>query len=1127
MNPRIPSIVLLLSALLLALAARAQTFTGTIVGRVVDSQQTAIPNAAVTLRSLEREFERYAVANAQGEYTLELIPPGTYRVQVEHAGFAVTAVNVEVVVATPVRVDVTLQIQPMQQQVRVFGESGVAVQTENAGLGRVISPHEVTELPSLGRSLYDFIALMPGATLSNDALGVGYAVNGGRTQSANYLLDGSENNEVFLSAPAMDVPLDSIQEFNIQTNHLSAEYGRNSGFTANIVTKSGTNNFHGSLYDYIRNSALAANSFANNAHSLSRPVFNRHQFGGTVGGPLRKGRLFFFASTEGILVRSSGPTSFYVPTLELLTMSAPGTQAIFDRFPVPSNLSMTNVRTETLCPFAASCNAQTGEGYVSIPAFAFTTRIGARDFGAGVPQNTILATGRLDWTPGSKTQVFLRYAIEEKDEYAFANQPYSVELDQPFYGHNQNASINIIRTWSPRLATESRIAYDQVTGDPDRFGGDAYSVPKPLLPSFSILNETVSLPGGTPGGFGPTNGYQFFQTGTYSSGRHTLRFGGQFVHLRQSAYFGYAGEVANAQFSNAQSFVDGILQFYSVALDPRGHYPGEFVDPPFGPPSFTRHYRYNEPALFIGDTWKITSRLTLTPGLRWEYFGVLHSPGAERSLDSNFYPASGASSLQRIANGQMMRTIGASGELRGHFYLPDYRNFAPRLGLAYDLFGDGKTVFRAGGGLFYDRWVGWMLFRAYQNPPTYSFTRMSNILLTPEIVNNQYAALPNAPIELSKSDTMDPDLHMRSAYTASWNASLERELATTFVIGASYLGSSGSRLYSGNNLNRVGSSGLSDPACITPRMAADGITAIGPNYSNCERLNPDLSNIVAWGNGGHSSYNALQLRIDSRRVSRLGLEFGFNYTWAHSIDNRSVSAFSLSLADNSIGYLDAFNPELDRGPSDFDVRHRIASHFIWEIPMGPHSKTWAARYLLGGWELSGFLTYQTGQPFSLADLATPDATPETRTRPRLNGALPHTVLVSDSVSPNSYLYLPINQVYDPVSGLCIASAAPFACEISVNGPFQGTLPRNTFRQPGVFYQDIALLKNFPLPREGTKLQFRTEFYNLCNHANLYVNGSSADVSTNSFTRPSGDLVPGVTASFRDNRQIVLALKLIF
>ena len=1126
MKWHVSSPVVLFLTLQLALIAQAQTFTGRVVGRVMDLQQAGVPNASIILRSLDREFERQTIANTQGEYTFELVPPGTFQLLVEYTGFAPATNNVEVVVATSVRADVILGVQSLKQEVRVVGESGVSVQTENAGLGRVISPHEMTELPSLGRSLYDFIAIMPGATLSNDRIGVGFALNGGRTQSANYLLDGAESNDIMMSAPAMDVPLDSIQEFNIQTNHLSAEYGRNSGFTANIVTKSGTNDFHGSLYDYVRDSALAANTFDNNAHRLPRPVFNRHQFGGTAGGPLHKGKLFFFVSTEGILVRSSGPNSFFVPTPQLLAISAPGTQAIFDRFPLPSDLSPTNVKKETVCPFSGSCDVQTGMGFVTIPAFAFTTRVGPQDFGAGAPQNTILATGRVDWMAEPKTQAFLRYAIDEKDEFALANQPYSVELDQPIYGHNQNISLNVIHTWSSRLATESRIAYNRSTGDPDRFGGDVYSVPKPPLPFFYILNEAVSLPGGTPAAFGPTNGYQFFQTGTYSRGRHILRFGGQFVHLRQNVTFGLAGEIADAQFANTQGFVNGILQHYSIALDPKGHYPGEYVDPPFGPPSSTRHYHYNEPALFIDDTWKITARLTLTPGLRWEYFGVFHSQGAEQVLDSNFYAGPGSNVQERIASGQMSRTIDATGELHGRFYLPDYKNFAPRLGLAYDLFGDGKTVLRAGGGLFYDRWVGWELFRAYQNPPGYSFARLSNIPLTPGIVTNQYAAFPNASVQLSGSLTQDPDLHLHSAYSASWNATLEKELGGTFVIGASYLGSSGSRLYSGNNLNRAGSGGLLDSSCITTRIAADGITAIGPNYSNCARLNPDVSNIIARGNGGHSSFHALQLRVDSRSISQLGLEFGANYTWSHSIDNRSVSGLSLSVAETGFGYLDAFHPSLDRGPSDFDVRHRIAAHFIWEIPIASNSQNGAARYFLHGWELSGFLSYQTGQPFSLADFGTPDVNGE-RTRPRLTGPLPHTLLVPDALSPNGHLYLPINQVYDPVSGRCIAGAAPFACEISVNGPFDGTLSRNTFRQPGLFFQNTALIKNFPLPRERAKLQIRAEFYNLFNHSNLYVNGPSTDVSTDTFTKPSGDFVPGVTVSFRDNRQIVLALKLIF
>src|ERR1700746_669014 len=400
--------------------ANGQTFTGAVVGRVVDSKHSAVAGASMTLRSLERDFERHTVANAQGEYEFELVPPGRFSVRAESSGFAPTMVNVEVVVATPVRANLVLRVQPLKQEVKVLGESGVSVQTETASLGRAVSPGEMTGLPSLGRSPYDFMALMPGATLSNDGAGVGFAVNGARTQSANYLLDGAENNETMAPAPAQDVPLDSIQEFSVQTNHYSAEFGRNSGFTANIVTKSGTNAFHGSLYDYFRNSALAANTFDANAHDLPRPVFNRNQFGGTSGGPIWKGKLFYFAALETILVRSSGWNTFFVPTPQLVAISSPGPQAIFARFPLPRNLSSADVHQEKLCPFGATCNAQTGAGYVTIPAFAFTTRLGPQDFGGGPPQNTILATGRLDWTPRANTQAFLRYAIEKKNEFAAA-----------------------------------------------------------------------------------------------------------------------------------------------------------------------------------------------------------------------------------------------------------------------------------------------------------------------------------------------------------------------------------------------------------------------------------------------------------------------------------------------------------------------------------------------------------------------------------------------------------------------------------------------------------------------------------------------------------------------------------
>jgi Carboxypeptidase regulatory-like domain/TonB dependent receptor len=1112
--------VLLLLATLQPHVGSAQTFVGSVVGRILDSRQAPLPSANVLLRRLEQGFEQRTTSNSAGEYDFKLVPPGKFTVSAALDGLLPASVTVEVVVATPVRADLILRISPLREEVHVLGEGGVAVQTENADLGRVISPHKMSELPSLERSPYAFIALLPGATLSNDALGVGFAVNGGRTQSANYLLDGAENNEIFMSVPALDVPLDSIEEFNVQTNHYSAESGRNSSFTANVVTKSGTNNFHGSLFEYFRNSALAANTFDANAQGQPRPVFNRHQFGGTAGGPIRQRKLFYFASVEPILIRSSGWSSFYVPTPDLLAISSPGTKAIFQRFPLPENLSSTDVRVEQVCPFRVFCDAQTGAGYVTLPAFALTSALGPQDFGAGAPGNTILATGRLDWVLNQKTQTFLRYALAMGDGFAAVGQPYSRELDASSYSHNQNVSANVIRTWSSRLATETRLAYGRVDGG-------THGAPDPPLAGFYIRDEAAILPAGSDSWYGPLNSYQFFQTATYSRGRHILRFGGQFVHQRQNVTFGLAGEVAQAEFPDTQGFVDGTMDFYFIALDPKGHLPGEFVDPPFGPPNFRRHYHYNEPALYLADFWKVTPRLTLTPGLRWEYFGVFHSPGAELALDANFYPGNGANYLQRIARGQMMRTVDAQGELRDRFYLPDYKDLAPRLGIAYDVFGDGRTVLRGGAGIFYDRRVGWELFRAYQNPPTYSLVVLTDVPVTPALVSDQYSAFTNSPVQLIQSATADPDLHTRSAYTASWNVTIEKEFAHTYVAGVSYLGSSGVRLYSLGNVNRVGSAGLLDPTCIIPRIASDGITILGPDYSDCSRLNPNLANVGLRTNGGHSSYHALQLKLDSRRVQKIGLEFGGNYTWSHSIDNRSVSGLSASVAETGGGYLDVLQPGLDRGASDFDVRHRVAAHFIWELPLPTHASSRFARCLLQGWEVSGILSAQTGQPFTLADTGTPGYSVE-RTRPRLTGQPPHSgPLTPDTVAPNSFLYLPLNQVYDPRTGLCIANATPFACEISVNGPFDGSLSRNTFRQPGLFFQDAALIKNTPLLWSETKLQFRAEFFNAFNHSNLYLNGGTTDVSVNSFSNSDGNFVPAVTASFHNNRQIVLALKLLF
>ena len=287
-------------------------------------------------------------------------------------------------------------------------------------------------------------------------------------------------------------------------------------------------------------------------------------------------------------------------------------------------------------------------------------------------------------------------------------------------------------------------------------------------------------------------------------------------------------------------------------------------------------------------------------------------------------------------------------------------------------------------------------------------------------------------------------------------------------------------------------------------------------------------------NLAHSSYHALELRADSRGVRSLGLQFGASYTWSHSIDNSSSLAGGDRIVGLSSYLLDPFNPALDKGSSDFDVRHRIVGHFIWDLPQ-PRGPRWL-RAVDADWQLAGLAVFQTGQPFSIIDSGVPGRDQVDNTRPRVTGALPSPLasLQPDPRTPNAFLYLPLNAVRFSAGG-CMRNAAPFACEPSVNGPYDGIIGRNTYNRPGTQFQNFALVRNFSLSalREGMRLQLRAEFYNLFNHSNLYVNLGSNNVARSSFNT-AASTVPGVTVSYgtpdrmpQEARQTVLALKLTF
>jgi hypothetical protein len=803
----------------------------------------------------------------------------------------------------------------------------------------------------------------------------------------------------------------------------------------------------------------------------------------------------------------------------LLAISSSGTNAIFKRFPVPSGLSATDVSMRTVCPFGRTCGSNINSGYVTIPAFASSSRTGPIDAGAGAPQDTYLLTNKLDYSASAKLTLNARYAFQQVNQFATINQPYSPVLDQPFFTRNQNVTLNLTRFWHGNFYTESRIVYNRLTlTSPE--------IPQETFPSFAISGDTVSgatrslsIPSGRNALGGPQNIYQFYLTGNWIRNDHNLKFGGYFLHLRDNRLPTEISATRSNQgeFRDLAGFISGQLSTFQLSLDPQGQVPGGMIEPPFDPSSSSRHFRFNDFGGFLQDFWKLSSRLTISPGVRYEYFGQGHRTGHERLLDSNFYYGLGTTIFQRIANGSLLLLSQAPGEYRDRYFLPSRANVGPRLGLAYDVRGDGRSVLRLGAGVFYERLPG----LAYENlnPPSQSVTRLTNIRLTERLLENPYSVLGDSPMPLPPSAVIRFDQDLKTSKTISWNATYEHEVFRNLLLGASYIGSRGQHLYRMINDNRIGSGQL------------DGRQG--------ERLFSNAAGFLTVNNLGDSSYHGLQLRIESLNIRHLGLQAGVNYTWSHSIDNVSSLAGDDTAGGGGLP-LNPFDVWMDRGSSDHDVRHRLVNHFIWNIP-GFSGFSGFKKVLLTGWQVSGILSFQTGQPFSLKDNRVFDRDVGDNTRPRVTGVLPQVLkegdIVPDARTPNAFLVLPMNPIRTP-AGDCIADAAPLACLPSVNGPYESVLGRNTFRRPGTQYQNIAFIKNFELPaiagREGLVLQCRAEFYNAFNHSNLYFKVETGNVAANSFNAANGSSLPGVIASFgtperfpQEARQVVMALKLIF
>src|SRR5262249_11361608 len=828
---------------LFSVVALAQRETGTISGTVTDSTGAIIANGKITVKSSSHGAIRTATTNQTGSYSVADLQPGRYEITVEAQGFTVLKGTVEVNVGSITRFDAALKVGSATETIEVKAEAEPAkVNVENQTLSTVISAREVTELPSLTRNIYDFVktsgnvseggygsAAAGGSGLT--MRGAGVSINGQRAASTDLLLDGTENVDIFGAGVGQSVPLDSVQEFSVLTNNFTAEYGRAGGGVVNVATKSGGNNYHGSVYEFNRVSALASNTPENNdtidlatGKPVKKSVFTRNQFGYSFGGPIKKDKMFFFSSTEWTRIRSNAETIRLMPDAAFIAASNANTQNFFTALGARrSNLTSLGVITQAQVVNAIDPTHVATGAFFSLPGttpvFDKVSYAVPSDAGAGIPQNTYSMVNRFDYNFTTNTNMYARYAYSSENDMVGSNNnsPYA-GYDTGASQQNHNALVSVTHVFSPSIVSTSKVTYN-------RFFNFQPLGTAPVGPTMyftgttplKVLGTTVDLPGysaESPGNAipfgGPQNLYQLSQDLSWTKGNHQFRFGGAYVHMRDNRVFGAYQEAVEdlstgSKVAGFNNFVTGNLKDFQAAINPQGKFPcprnpatgtvtsdpallaGCTVTLPVGQPAFNRNNRFNDASLYAQDAWKLFPRLTINAGLRWEYFGTQHN--ANPMLDSNFYFGPGNTFFDRIRSGSMQL---APNSPIGELWKPSYGNFAPRIGFAWDPLGDHKPSTRGGYGISYERTFGNVTFNVIQTPPNYfvlGITAGDPGFPTLNITPNNAGPLAGTGSKLLPRSTgriVDPNIP--TAYAEFWSLTVEREVAKNTMVGVDYTG---------------------------------------------------------------------------------------------------------------------------------------------------------------------------------------------------------------------------------------------------------------------------------------------------------------------------------------------------
>lgn len=1044
--------MLILLFLLSLLPVCAQTSRGTVSGIITDPQKSAISGASVELTGLATNVTRTTETNDAGLYRFEAVDPGAYKVTVKFSGFQTfVASRITVNAALVTTQDVQLQVGEVQQVVEV-SDSAVNIQTEAPVRGGNVQLQAITELPYASRNPVDLGLTIPGVTSSKFATPTNtFVVNGARGRSNNFMIDGTDNNDISIAGQAFQVlNPGSVQEVSVQTTNYDAEFGRAGGAVVNLITRSGTNDLHGTagfVLDATRDDAISSSLAADPAIAARGKNLpgTEQQFDGTLGGPIRRNRTFFHLSYLELRQFSTSATEMVSPT-------AAGRATLLRLFPRGQNANADLLQSITT-------------GYDGV------TRTFAVPIGANRPD---IEFGRLI-TPYSQGETLRQYG--PKIDHRFGDrdilsgrflihsnvQPKGGEtLSFPSFQTSSSektysSSLYYTHVFSANMTNELRPGYTRYVLDSPLDPENPLGKTLPLL-AIAGINTTATSVYGVRSTFpqGRTfNNYVLQDTMSIVHDKHTFRFGADLMdqRARQAAPFNERGTLAYGNSSGAQTF-SGLANFLDD-FGGSGSATRTFGSPNYYPSLFRHSY-------FFQDRWRATQSLTLTLGVRYEYFGtpmnVILNPVYTglynvnpQTLDSPLY--------------------------RPNKVDPDRNNWSPTIGIAYSpgfdsgplawLFGNRKSSFRTGYGLGYD---------SYFNNITSNMVAGAPNAVSDTTTSQVTAALPRGLSGLSRLIPATPPAltpflaqtsvykNLRNPYYQRWSASIQRELPSGILLDMAYVGTKGTRLYASEDGNPLVTQELQAavPSFVTRREA---------------RLDPLQGSRLIRTNGGSSIYHAAQFELKRRFANGIG--FSAAYTFSKVIDNGS-EIFSYgntsSLQNNSVPSFFG-GLQLDRSVGFFDRPQRFVFTYNYELPMFK-SQRGALGRVFGGWQLVGLTTFESGVPYTVVNGQDADGLGgSTFDRPNYNPsgkagvrAVPNRTSPTGYVNPDNG-----NAPIDPREARYIGIAANDGTRRTA----PGNLGRNTLRGPGIKNWDVNIIKNFKL-NERARIELRTEFFNIWN-----------------------------------------------